>query len=222
MCSSDLNMGGDGILLVPFESLGIEQFAGRNTKSYNYHATVLIHEMAHQATSDVLMLMPKWVAEGLAEYAGSMIYRNGVFYLGARERLQALHQRLDAYDKLTREEEARVLASPSTRPATAGTISTTRLPESWIMRVESLGHGVTTDDVLLRSERADEFLLMGLRLAEGIDPKRFEQLSGRPLDAKRIAILREEGAVEITAGGMLRVTPTGFPVLDAVVADLAA
>jgi oxygen-independent coproporphyrinogen-3 oxidase len=63
---------------------------------------------------------------------------------------------------------------------------------------------------------------MGLRLAEGIDPKRYAQLAGRPLDPKRIAILREEGAVEMTASGMLRVTPAGFPVLDAVVADLAA
>jgi len=35
------------------------------------------------------------------------------------------------------------------------------------MRVEANGHGVTTDDLLNSEERADEFLLMGLRLAEG-------------------------------------------------------
>ena len=34
---------------------------------------------------------------------------------------------------------------------------------------------------------ADEFLLMGLRLAEGIDPERFTALAGRTLDPKRIA-----------------------------------
>ena len=77
-------------------------------------------------------------------------------------------------------------------------------------------------DPALAGEAADEFLLMGLRLAEGIDPERFTALSGRPLDEKRISILREEGAVETTADGRLRVTPSGFPVLDAVVADLAA
>ena len=76
--------------------------------------------------------------------------------------------------------------------------------------------------MLLTSERADEFLLMGLRLTEGIDPKRFERLAGHPLDANRIEILRQEGAIELTQDGMLRVTPSGFPVLDAVVADLAA
>ena len=38
----------------------------------------------------------------------------------------------------------------------------------------------------------------------------------------RIAILRAEGAVETTANGHLRVTQAAFPILDAVVADLAA
>ncbi len=101
-------------------------------------------------------------------------------------------------------------------------IATERRPESWLMRVEASGHGVVTDEVLSHVERADEFLLMGLRLAEGIDPARYARLAGRPLDERRIAMLREEGAVETTADGMLRVTLEGFPVLDAVVADLAA
>ena len=37
------------------------------------------------------------------------------------------------------------------------------------MRVESFGHGVIADEALTREQIADEFLLMGLRLAEGID-----------------------------------------------------
>ena len=59
---------------------------------------------------------------------------------------------------------------------------TEKRPEAWLMRVESLGHGLVTDDALTREERADEFLLMGLRLAEGIDPARYQALAGRPLD----------------------------------------
>ena len=100
--------------------------------------------------------------------------------------------------------------------------ATEKRPEAWLMRVESSGHGVVTDDLLNSEERADEFLLMGLRLAEGIDPKRYAQLSGRQLDPGRIATLREEGAIVVDADGRLRVTKSGFPVLDAVVADLAA
>jgi oxygen-independent coproporphyrinogen-3 oxidase len=99
---------------------------------------------------------------------------------------------------------------------------TEKRPESWLMRVEAAGTGLTVDEKLTSGEAADEFLLMGLRLAEGIDPDRFTQLAGRTLDPKRISILRDEGAVETTADGRLRVTPSGFPVLDAVVADLAA
>jgi putative oxygen-independent coproporphyrinogen III oxidase len=100
--------------------------------------------------------------------------------------------------------------------------ATEKRPEAWLMRVEAGGHGVVTDDLLNSEERADEFLLMGLRLAEGIDPKRYEALSGRPLDPHRIAVLREEGAIVVDESGRLRVTQAGFPVLDAVVADLAA
>jgi oxygen-independent coproporphyrinogen-3 oxidase len=100
--------------------------------------------------------------------------------------------------------------------------ATEKRPEAWLMRVEANGHGVVTDDVLNREERADEFLLMGLRLKEGIDPERYAALSGREIDPRRIAVLREEGAITVDADGRLRVTQAGFPVLDAVVADLAA
>jgi oxygen-independent coproporphyrinogen-3 oxidase len=100
--------------------------------------------------------------------------------------------------------------------------ATEKRPEAWLMRVESLGHGLVTDDTLTREEIADEFLLMGLRLAEGIDPRRYAGIAGRGLDPRRLATLNQEGAVEITPDGRLRVTPAGFPVLDAVVADLAA
>jgi putative oxygen-independent coproporphyrinogen III oxidase len=110
------------------------------------------------------------------------------------------------------------LVADGTRRATA----TEKRPEAWLMQVESLGHGVTVDDALSRDEQADEFLLMGLRLAEGIDPQRYAALAGRPLDLERIAALTGHGFVETTADGRLRVTRSGFPVLDAVVADLAA
>ena len=101
-------------------------------------------------------------------------------------------------------------------------IATEKRPESWLMRVEANGSGIVTDDVLTREERSDEFLLMGLRLAEGIDIARYAEIAGRPLDAVRIATLHEHGLVETTPAGRLRVTLPGFPVLDAVVADLAA
>jgi putative oxygen-independent coproporphyrinogen III oxidase len=99
---------------------------------------------------------------------------------------------------------------------------TEKKPEAWLDLVERQGHGLIVDEKLQPGEVADEFLLMGLRLAEGIDPKRFTQLSGRTLDPKRLAFLMDGGAVETMDNGRLRVTQSGFPLLDAVVADLAA
>jgi oxygen-independent coproporphyrinogen-3 oxidase len=90
------------------------------------------------------------------------------------------------------------------------------------MRVEDSGTGLIVEEKLTPGEAADEYLLMGLRLVEGIDPARYTALAGRALDPRRISILRQEGAVETTKDGRLRVTQSGFPLLDAVVADLAA
>jgi oxygen-independent coproporphyrinogen-3 oxidase len=81
---------------------------------------------------------------------------------------------------------------------------------------------MTTDDILSWEEEGDELLVMGLRLREGIDPARFARLSGRTLDPRQIAGLKQIGFVETLPNGNLRVTDKGWPVLDAVVADLAA
>ena len=135
-----------------------------------------------------------------AECRHNLVYWRGEEYAGIGP---GAHGRLDIH---------------GVRHATA----TEQRPEAWLMRVEANGQGIVTDDRLNSEERADEFLLMGLRLAEGIDPGRYAALAGRPLDPRRIALLREEGAISVDASGRLRVTSSGFPVLDAVVADLAA
>ncbi|MFN3546011.1 MAG: radical SAM family heme chaperone HemW [Mesorhizobium sp.] len=96
-----------------------------------------------------------------------------------------------------------------------------RHPERWLALVEQQGHGVADGEELTRDEEADEFLLMGLRLVEGIDLVRFAELAGRPLPADRIAILQSEGLVAPIGNSRLRATPAGMIVLDAVVADLA-
>ncbi len=99
---------------------------------------------------------------------------------------------------------------------------TERTPETWLSLVEAKGNGVTGGELLTRSEEADEFLLMGLRLVEGIDLGRYEALAGRPLSEKRLAVLLNERLVEPVGNSRLRATPSGMVVLDAVVADLAA
>src|SRR5664279_5637123 len=55
---------------------------------------------------------------------------------------------------------------------------TERHPEMWLTQVESEGHGLVESEPLTRDEQGDEFLLMGLRLREGVDPKRFIAIAG--------------------------------------------
>ena len=100
--------------------------------------------------------------------------------------------------------------------------ATERHPETWWQMAMSNGHGITEKFVLDREEVGDEFLIMGLRLKEGISHRRFEELSGRSIKHSQIEFLKNLGFIEILDDHSLRATPEGFLVLDAVVADLAA
>lgn len=100
--------------------------------------------------------------------------------------------------------------------------STQKSPEQWLAAVLAKGHGLVENDLLGPGEQGDEYLLMGLRLSEGVDPAVFARLAGRELDPARVASLIGEGLVARRDGGRLAATQEGFAVLDAVVADLAA
>ncbi|WP_394076319.1 radical SAM family heme chaperone HemW [Xanthobacter albus] len=95
-----------------------------------------------------------------------------------------------------------------------------KMPDAWLAKVERAGHGIVSDEPLSRPEQADEMLLMGLRLKEGVDLARHARLSGRPLAEAGIAALEEQGLV-MRRGPRLMVTAEGFPVLNAVIAALA-
>ncbi len=100
--------------------------------------------------------------------------------------------------------------------------STEKRPELWLERVEAEGHALVEDERLSTEAQGDEYLLMGLRLVEGIDPERFRALSGRALDPKRVDSLIADGLLLHRPGGRLACSPDGALLLDAVVADLAA
>ena len=136
---------------------------------------------------------------------------------GAESRHNLVYWRYGEYAGVGPGAHGRILTSSGRRAH-----STERHPEMWLTVVEGEGHGIISDESLSAEEQGDEFLLMGLRLSEGIDPARFEALSGRSLDRSRIDSLVVDGLVERSSSGRLRVTREGFPVLDMVVADLAA
>lgn len=106
--------------------------------------------------------------------------------------------------------------------ATKRATATERYPETWLEYVERLGHGMTEDEPLTDEEQGDEYLLMGLRLVEGVDLERYRRLAGREISGRRLSDLLENGMVEMIGNHRVRATHDGFFVLDAVVADLAA
>lgn len=107
-------------------------------------------------------------------------------------------------------------------PAGRTAHSTEKRPETWLAQVEAQGHALIEDEVLNAEAQGDEYLLMGLRLVEGIDPATFKALAGRDLTRSRVESLIAQGLIARTGSGKLAATPDGALLLDAVVADLAA
>ncbi|MDE1466716.1 radical SAM family heme chaperone HemW [Aurantiacibacter sp. D1-12] len=106
-----------------------------------------------------------------------------------------------------------------------GGMATTRhkKPENWLAAVERNGHGSQEERVLGVEEQASEALLMGLRLAEGMDlaalAGRFGMESSQLLDPGEITRHQDLGFLWRT-DERLGVTPAGMPLLDALLPRL--
>ncbi|WP_333795336.1 radical SAM family heme chaperone HemW [Hyphomicrobium sp.] len=84
------------------------------------------------------------------------------------------------------------LPTPSAHLAT----STERNPERWLAQVEDAGHGLVEREPLSPEARTDEMLLMGLRLAEGIDLDRMASIGGLTPAREAIDALVRQGVLE--------------------------
>ena len=93
-----------------------------------------------------------------------------------------------------------------------------RMPDGWLLAVEG-GNGDKIREGLIKDDQATEFLLMGLRLVEGVDLERFRALAGHDVSTSTIAELTDLGMVEVSQS-TLRVTPRGRMVLNAVIESL--
>lgn len=94
-----------------------------------------------------------------------------------------------------------------------------RAPGAWLAAVRS-GSGELPRSALPMEEQATEYLLMSMRLAEGMDILRYERLAGRRLDPARVVALADMGMVE-SDGRRLRTTGAGRPLLNAILRELA-
>jgi len=109
------------------------------------------------------------------------------------------------------------LTLPDGRLAT----STLRSPEDWLSAVAAMGNGEIERELLSDEDRAVEYLMMSLRLAEGSDLARFAALRGRPLPEDRLNALIQDGFLNRN-GDMITATPTGRLVLNRLLLELCA
>lgn len=92
-----------------------------------------------------------------------------------------------------------------------------RKPENWLGAVARNGHGLVSEEPLAPEARAREALLMGLRLAEGVDLTRVARVTGLAVEA-----IVDAGAIASLSGLIardgerLRVTEAGILLLDSI------
>jgi oxygen-independent coproporphyrinogen-3 oxidase len=111
-------------------------------------------------------------------------------------------------------------------PGAHGRITTDRryateawsLPERWLQAVEQ-GSGDKSVDALAPQDQANEYLMMGLRIREGIDRTRFEGLAGQEIRSETLSHLEEIGMIE-PPEARIKVTDQGRMVLNSVISEL--
>jgi oxygen-independent coproporphyrinogen-3 oxidase len=94
-------------------------------------------------------------------------------------------------------------------------------PENWLAAVEARGDGLQEERALSASEQASEALLMGLRLADGVDLAALRRRFGIAdlIDLRKLALHRDLG-FGWAEGDRVGITPQGMPLLDALLGEL--
>jgi putative oxygen-independent coproporphyrinogen III oxidase len=98
-------------------------------------------------------------------------------------------------------------------------------PEAWLEAVERGGHGTAETTLVGGQDLVEEALMMGLRLAEGVDRAMFASMTGADpvaaLGERRLAPLLKAGYLEVDATH-LKATAAGRQRLNAVLERLVA
>ncbi|WP_455480783.1 radical SAM family heme chaperone HemW [Bartonella sp. B12(2025)] len=96
-----------------------------------------------------------------------------------------------------------------------------KYPEHWLELVETTGHGCIETELLSTTQQANEMLLMGLRLSEGLDLSRYETLNPKSLPIEKLIDLQQQGLIEMLGNNRLKATATGRIFLDHIISQLA-
>jgi oxygen-independent coproporphyrinogen-3 oxidase len=96
-----------------------------------------------------------------------------------------------------------------------------RRPGDYIDAVRENGIGLIEETTLGAEEYADEMLLMGLRVAEGVNITPIETLRARPLNRDAMAWLEQQSLIA-RDGARIRLTRQGRALANRIVAELAS
>ena len=99
-------------------------------------------------------------------------------------------------------------------------LSTQRNPEVWAAAVEQTGHGLVERTKLSPADQADERLIMGLRLTEGLDLARFRTATGLAPKTDVLFDLASQGLLTVD-GDRLTATRHGRMVLNRLVYEVS-
>ena len=97
---------------------------------------------------------------------------------------------------------------------------TPRTPAAWLEAVDR-GDSESVRTALGPQDQASEYLMMGIRLTEGLDIDRFEKIAGHPLPGDQITYLKDLGMIALS-DNRLTVTDQGRPILNAIIRELLA
>ena len=100
-------------------------------------------------------------------------------------------------------------------------IATTTIenPENWLRGVELNGTSTIDDEVINHIDQASEYLMMSLRLIEGVDMERYKKISGVALDNKLIDKNIENGLIKVINNNLIA-TQRGRIILNTLIKDL--
>ena len=94
-----------------------------------------------------------------------------------------------------------------------------KYPETWLNRVEREGHALSEQQRLTAAEQAPEYLLMSMRISEGLDLARHAALAGHLIAPDKIEALAALNLVQVV-DGRLQATARGRPLLNAIIREL--
>ncbi|MCE8005509.1 radical SAM family heme chaperone HemW [Aestuariivita sp.] len=156
------------------------------------------------------------VTQNLCAQAGMLNYEvSNHAHPGAESRHNLIYWRYGDYAGIGPGAHGRITVD-GTRYAT----ECTRMPGAWLHAAER-GGAETVREPVSPKDQAREYLLMGMRVRDGIDRARYQRMSGQDFNPQTVEHLVDLGMINATLD-RLSVTNQGLMILNTIITELAA